>query len=184
MRVQNKILLTTSRNPTPTIRAFINDLSRVLPNTIRVNRGKMSTDEVAEKGLEHKAERVLIVDRLHGSLGKIKFYQIGESGLVSVSPTIQIAGLRLQREFEVSKVKPAHSVVLSISERSEEMMKIGNAFSTFFGIPTVSMNEAVKIAPTLMYVSRDKTNRTVISFMAEPEHVEIGPRIVVLGVEW
>jgi len=179
-----EVLLTTSRNPTPRMRTFCSDLARVIPSTVHVNRGKMSTDEVAEKALEQDADRVVIIDRWHGGPGKINFFRVGESGLVSIPPVIHIAGIRLHREFGVSKVKPALSLVLSEPNASEAVLRVADALSRFFGIPLRSVREAVRASPTLMCVSRDKFHRIAITFMVEPEHVEIGPRVSVSSVEW
>jgi len=184
MASSTKVLLTTSRNPTPRIRTFCSDLARIMPGIVRVNRGKMSTDEVAEKALEHEADRVIIVDRWHGGPGKIKLFRIGESGLVSNSPTINIAGIKLQRELGVSKVKPTHSFVLSASQNQTEVLRLADAFSKFFNIPFLSLEEAVKEGPTLMHVVSDRANRISIIFMVEPKHVEVGPRVTVSNLEW
>jgi len=135
MASSGKILLTTSRNPTPRIRTFCQDLARVIPNVVRVNRGKMSNEEVAEKALENSADRVVIVDRWHGGPGKIKFFQIGESGLVSVSPIIHIAGIKLQRELGALKVKPSLSMILTASSSSGEVLRVVHALSKFFYFP-------------------------------------------------
>lgn len=176
------ILLTTSRNPTLGMRTFCNDLAHVLPSLLRVNRGKMSTDEVAEKALEYDAERVVIVDRWHGGWGSIKFFQVDESGLASVLPVIHVAGVRLRREFSVSGVKPALS--LAVSEPSEKVLMAADALSKFFGIPLSSSDEAIGSGSTVVYVSVDMPNKIVITFMVVPNHVEVGPRIVVSRMEW
>jgi len=179
-----RTLLTTSRNPTARVRTLCNDLSHVIPNVVRVNRGKMTKDEVAEKALEHDTDHVVIVDRWQGGPGSIKLFRVGESGLVLTPPIIHITDTRLRREFGVSKVKPARSIVVLAPETSVEALRFAEACSKFFGVPTLSMDEAVKVAPTLMCVSRDKVNRIVITFMVEPNHVEVGPRITVSSVEW
>jgi len=179
-----KILLTTSRNPTPRIRTFCNDLARVIPSIVRVNRGKMSVDEVAEETLEHDADSVVIVDRWHGGPSSIKFFHLGESGLVLIPPIIHVADIRLRREFSVSKVKPARSLVLLASKNSEEVSRTAEAFSKFFSVPILSMEEAFKAGSTLLRLARDKANRIVITFMVEPNHVEVGPRITVSSVKW
>lgn len=46
------------------------------------------------------------------------------------------------------------------------------------------MDEMVKTSQTVVCVSRDEVNRITITFMAEPKHVEVGPRIIVSSVEW
>ncbi len=179
-----KILLTTSRNPTPRIRTFCADLSHALLDVVRVNRGKMSMDEVAEKALEHQADRVVISDRRHGGPGTLKFFRVDESGLVSIPPLIHIAGIRLRREFSVSSVKPALSLVLTASQTSSEVLRVEEALSRFFSIPIVPMDEAVKTGSTQMCLLRDKSGRITITFTVEPRYIEVGPQIIVSSVEW
>ncbi|RLI44046.1 Brix domain containing protein, partial [Candidatus Bathyarchaeota archaeon] len=80
------ILLTTSRRPTPRIRTFCRDLARSIPNVVRVNRGKLSLDGVAERAIEFDADRVVIINRWKGGPGKIELFEVGQEGLVLVPP--------------------------------------------------------------------------------------------------
>ena len=57
------ILLTTSRRPTGAIRSLCRDFVNSIPDVVRVNRGKMSLDGIAEKAIEVEADRVVVVDR-------------------------------------------------------------------------------------------------------------------------
>jgi len=59
-----------------------------------------------------------------------------------------------------------------------------DALSRFFGIPILSSNEATGSGSTVMFVSAHMSNKIVIAFMAVPNHAEVGPRIVVSGMEW
>ncbi len=184
MEAPVKIILTTSRNPTPTMRAFCNDLRRVMPKAVHVNRGKMSVDEIAEKALEHEADRVIIVDRWHGGPCKIRFLTIGESGLLSIPPIISIASIRLQREFGISRIKPALSLVVLHPTASKEVGRFADALSIFLNIPILSMKAASKTNATVMRIWLGKGNRIETTFMVEPHHVEIGPRSAVSRIEW
>jgi len=180
-----RILLTTSRNPTPRIRTFCNDLERVMLGVVHVNRGKMSNDEVAEKALEHNSDRIVIVDRRHGGLGAVRFFKVSESGLVSVPPVIQVGNMQLQREFSVStRIKPAGSLILLKADASGEVERVAGALSNFFGLPILSMDEAVKAGLTIMSMGRDGAGRIMITFMVKPQHVEVGPRVIASKVEW
>jgi len=177
MDAPSKILLTTSRNPTPRIRTFCNDLTRVIPNIMRVNRGKMSIDEVAVKTLEQGADRVVIVDRWQGGTAKIEFFRIGTSGLVPVPPVLYVAGIRLQREFAPARLKPIHSLV--ITQSVDNSRQIAYSMSEFFSVP-VSLEyeiEALSKYQAVMHISRNATWRVQITFMQLPQKVEIGPRI-------
>lgn len=179
-----KILLTTSRNPTPRIRTFCHDLAEVMPNVAYVNRGKMSNDEVAEKALEYGADRVVIVDRRHGRPGVLRFFRVGESGLVSTPPVINVVSIKLQRDFGVSRVKPAFSISFEVSDKSDDVPRLVHALSDFFGISMLREKEAAEAGFTALSVSHDKSVRIVMTFMAEPHQLEVGPRILISRVEW
>lgn len=182
MDVPRKILLTTSRNLTPRIRTFCNEITRVIPSTVRVNRGKMSMDEVAEKALEHNADRVLIINRWQGGPGKIEFFHVGTFGLVPVPPIIYIAGIKLQREFAPAKLKPTHS--LAITQSVQNSMEIVDSLSKFFNLPVLLEREALSHYQVAMHISHDATRRIQITFMLLPQKIEIGPRITMRRVEW
>jgi len=182
MNAPSKILLTTSRSPSPRIRTFCNDLIRVMPNMVRVNRGKMSMDEVAEKALEHGADRVVVVDRWQGGPSKIEFFHIVASGLVHVSPSLYIAGIRLQREFAPTRLKLVNSSVITTS--SDNSLEIVDSLSKFFNLPVLLEKEASSRYPVAMRVSKDAAGRVQITFMLLSQKVEIGPRITLRRVEW
>jgi len=182
MDMPKKILLTTSRNPTSRIRTFCNDLSRVIPNIMRINRGKMSMDEVAEKALEHGADRVVIVDRWQGGPGKIEFFHTAPSGLVHVPPILYVAGIRLQREFPSVKLKPVHSLVITQSVGNS--MQIVDSLSKFFGVSILLEKEASLNYPMAVRISLDSSGRVQMTFMLLPQKVEIGPRITLRRVSW
>jgi U3 small nucleolar ribonucleoprotein protein IMP4 len=184
MAAFGKILVTTSRNPTSTMRTFSNDLRRIIPNAVRVNRGKMSIDEIAEKALEHEVDRVIIVDRWQGGFGKIRFFKIGESGLVSIRPIVNIASIWLQREFDASKTKTVSFLFVSSSSTEKELSKVAEAFSNFFNIPALLMDATAKTNATVMHLSLAKDSKIEITFMVEPQHVEVGPRIIASSMEW
>jgi len=180
MDALSKILLTTSRNPAPSIRTFCNDLIRVIPGIVRVNRGKMSMDEVAEKALEYGADRVVIVDRWHGGPGKIEFFHIGRSGLVPAPPILCVAGIRLQREFAQTWSKPVHSLVVTQSDGY--FAEIADSLSKFFGVPVSLEKEALPKYQVAMHISQNATKRAQITFILLPQKVEIGPRITLWQV--
>jgi len=182
MSQPEKILLTTSRNPTPRIRTLCNDLTRVIPRIVRVNRGKMGMDQVAEKALEHGADRVIIVDRWQGGPGKIEFFHIGASGLVQVPPILYVAGIRLQREFAPTKLKPAHWLVIARS--ADNSTEITESLSQFFNVPVLPEKEASPKHLVAMLISHNATRRIQITFMLLPQKLEIGPRITLRRVVW
>jgi len=180
----SKILLTTSRDPTPRIRAFCHDLAEVMPNVAYVNRGKMSNDEVAEKALEQDADRVVIVDRWQGGPGVLRLFKVGESGLVSTPPVIRVAGMKLQRDLGASRVKPASSIIAAKHNKSDDSGRLGNALSDFFGISMLETKDMITTGSTVLSISSNKPGKIVMTFMKEPNHREVGPHILISRVEW
>lgn len=178
------ILLTTSRRPTKNMRTFCHDLARSIPNTVRINRGKLSLTEVAEKALENNAGKVIIVDRWKGGPGKINLFKVNSEGLEAVAPLIYLKGVRLQRTFGRARVKPVHSLALVLPEKTNEMFRLGKALSNFLGIPTLSMEKAAENFQAAMIFSLDSAKRTRVSFILLPERVEVGPRMTLSHVIW
>lgn len=180
-----RILLTTSRNPTDKMRTFCNDLAGMLPNALRVNRGKMSSEQLAEKALENGAEHVIVVNRWQVGPGTINFIRIGQSGLISIPPIIRVGDIKLRRDFKVfSKVKPVRALAFFSSVPSDEVKKFAEMLAKFFGIPLLSVDELAKKSENFMSLEKDNAERVTVTFMVEPGHVEVGPRITVSKMEW
>jgi len=182
------ILLTTSRRPSKNTRTLCRDLSNTFPNVVRINRGKLSLDGVAEKALGLDAEKVIVIGKWRGDLGKIRFFRIGEKGLDVVLPLICVKGVRLRRDFEekVSRERKMKSVAIAASERtSSEVKRLENVLSEFFNIPVFSLKEIYSTRiDAAMQISADAPNRIVITFKLIPDLVEVGPQIRVSHLVW
>ncbi len=181
------ILLTTSRRPTKAIRTFCRDLSNTIPNTLRINRGKLSLEGVAEKALESNAEKVLIVERWKGGPGKIQFFEVSKEGLKLTLPLIYLKGVKLQREFPEAKPKGRRikSLGLAASQSvSAEVKKLEEALSKFFGIPLISYEESVRDYDALMQITPEQQGFLTVTFRLIPEMVEVGPRIGISHLIW
>lgn len=180
-----RILLTTSRNPTDRMRTLCNDLARILPNALRVNRGKMSSEQLAEKSLEEGADHILLAERGQGGSGSIRFCNIGPSGLFSIPPVIHVSGIKLRRDFEIlSKVKPVCGITILDPVQSDEARRFAEMLVEFFGISLLSADEVAGKAENLIVLDQDKTGRLIVTFIIEPSHVEVGPRVTVSKMEW
>lgn len=178
------ILLTTSRRPTGRIRTFCRDLANSIPNVVRVNRGKMSVDGVAEKAIELNANRVIIVDRWHGGPGKINLFAVTSSGLTSVPPLILLSGIRLRRELKERTRRLYASVTTLDTKSSSQLNKIAECLSQFLGFPIQSVDEAVEVHRVSMHFSLDSKRRLQVTFMLLGRMVEIGPRFTLSKLIW
>jgi len=178
------ILLTTSRRPTGRIRTFCRDFVNSISDVVRVNRGKMSLDGVAERAIEVDADRVVVVDRWRGGLGKINLFRISSTGLKSVPPLMLITGIRLRREFEEVTRHVRSSVITTEPEDSPELIRIAGRLSHYFDLPVLSVDEAARKYGASMHFSFDSSRRLQITFMRLQRMVEIGPRVTLSKLVW
>jgi len=167
------------------MRTLCNDLARSIPGVVRANRGKLSLDGVAEKALEHTAEKVVIVDRWQGGPGRIELFKVTSHGLMPVPPIIFVSGVRLRREFGEVESGRVGSLAGRRSHSEEKRVSgVAEVLSSFFDIPFLSMDEAVSRCNTAMRFSLDSKGRVQFTFLLLPQNVEIGPRITISHTVW
>lgn len=175
------ILLTTSRKPTKTMRTFCRDIFHTFSNIVRINRGKLSLEGIAEKALEVGAEKVMVVDRWKGGSVRIKFFRISGKGLNVIPPLIYMKSIKLRRDFgeKVPKWRRVKSVaIMSPRKVPLEVKKVESTLSEIFGSRILSFDEIVnRKYDAAMQISVDSSNYIVATFKLIPELVEIGPRI-------
>ena len=178
------MLLTTSRRPTGRIRTFCRDLVHSIPAVVRVNRGKMSQDGVAEKAMELEADRVIIVNRWLGGPGTINLFYVSSTGLKPVPPLILLSGICLRRELNEETRRVCSSVVTVNPEGSTDLEKIAGCLSRFIGLPLVSLNEAAERHNVSMHFSFDSKQRLQVTFILLNRMVDIGPRLTLSRLIW
>jgi rRNA maturation protein Rpf1 len=166
------------------MRAFCRDLANSIPDVVRINRGKMSMDGVAEKAIELEANRVILVERWHGGPGKINLFMISSTGLKSVPPLMLLSGIRLRREFGEGTRRARSSVITVELEISPELEQLAGCLSQFFGLPVIYLDKASECHRASMHLSFDSSRRTQITFMLLERMVEIGPRATLSKLVW
>jgi U3 small nucleolar ribonucleoprotein protein IMP4 len=178
------MLLTTSRRPTGRMRTFCRDLANSIPDAVRVNRGKMSLDGVAEKAIELEADRVVVVDRWRGGPGKISLFQVSSTGLKPVPPLMLIKGIRLRRELNEGRRGVRSSAITLEPEDSAELTRIAGQLSKYFSLPVLSLDEASENHRASMHFSFDSSRHIQITFTLPGRMVEIGPRVTLSKLIW
>ena len=178
------ILLTTSRRPTGRIRTFCRDLACSIPDVVRVNRGKMSQDGVAEKAIELEADRVIIVDRWHGGPGKASLFLLSSTGLKPVPPLMLMSGIRLRRELKEGRSRVHSSVITLEPKSSREIERTAGRLSQYFGLAVLSLDEACENHHASMHLSFDSPRRLQLTFMLLSRMLEVGPRLTVSRLIW
>ena len=172
------ILITTSRRPTQRVRTLCKDLNRVLPNTIRINRGKLSIRGVTEKALEYKADRVIIIERRKGGPGSILFYKIMLGELRQVPPLIYLKEIKTQDELG-QRTRIKGSLIITTSRNPDIQIKeLASHLSDFLRIPYLEDPGNVKFQASI-HISLTPEYEIKISFTMPPVVKEVGPNLIV-----
>jgi len=173
------ILITSSRRPTQLVRRLCNDLNRTIPNSVRVNRGKMSLREIAIEASSQEADRVIIVERETGVPSKILLFTIEKEELVHFNPVINIQGVKTQDQIG-HKSRYLRGVALTVSSEEEyDLLKLASALSSFLRIKLIhNMVELQKYEASL-HVSKAK-----VAMTSPPKRNEIGPVLFLKKVVW
>ena len=130
------IVLTSSRDASIRMRQFLNELELVIPNAVKVNRGKSSIIEVAGKALSLGANRILYIGSRGGNPGFMRFLRVRE-GIIEVMPyLIRIFGVKLLIDMPVTvtvKQRARSGIIVSLREYAEVM----DVLSEQLGLPSM-----------------------------------------------
>lgn len=173
------ILITSSRRPTQLVRKLCNDLNRIIPNSVRVNRGKMSLRQIAMEASSQKADRVLIVERETGVPSKILFFTIDNEELVLYNPVINIKGVKTQDQIG-HKSRYLRGIALTVSsDEGLDLLKLASALSWFLKIKLIHNPDELQKVEASLHVSKAK-----IAMTSPPKMNEIGPVLYLKKVVW
>ena len=174
-----KYLITTSRRPTRRTRSFCKDLQQALPRAIKINRGKMSLSDVALKAIELGANRVILISVYKGNPGRIRFFSASSRSFYELPPTINIAGVKLLREFPRAKsMNPSSLFILPQAGSSSEVVLFAEALSAALNAEVVSselLNNLTSNSAILRLVP--KSNGFCRILFTDKFGVPIGPLI-------
>lgn len=181
------LLISSSRHPTRTIRTLMRDLHTVIPHSHRVNRGKMSLEDLAEMASGFGVKYVMLVARWRGSPGKLEFYKPNRGNLKLLPPIIYIKGVRLQREYEVAwrKLRIRPKKLFTLKGCGGDAAKIAEALSKFFNSRGwVESVEGAERDTVYLEVGEAKPHHIAFHSVVRGRAVEVGPSLIVRHVVW
>lgn len=144
----------------------------------------MSLKELWESAVQEGVNRVLIIDRWKGGLGRIKLYRIDDEEIVHVPPEIFIRAIRLQRELTTGWRSLNSLLISGPLDESSEIEKLARSLSDFFDIPVMDMDETRSKYEAAMDIRRDEAELIRLSILLLPRMTEIGPRIAISHLVW
>jgi len=114
----SKIIITTSHRPTPRTRSLVKDLVSVIPNAVRITRGKATLDLLALQAVDIGADRILVIRNWKGNPRFLDFYEVLPATRKATKIcTLVLRGYKLAREcgHPPPPHKPA-SLILSMND--------------------------------------------------------------------
>ena len=146
-----KVLITTSREPSQRTRSFVKDLVSVIPNSERVTRGKMSTEDLIYEAEDRDAERVVVVEEKQGNPSKLIVYDLSGKPIY----TFILRGVSLGRERD-SRAYGAERVCVRLYHLLPGAVEIAKAFADAFGLEVVESPEETGMCDLILDVEEEE----------------------------
>ena len=165
------------------MRSLCHDLQRVLPDAIRINRGKLSFPEIIGKVLDAQADRLIIVERWKGGPGKIQFYQIS-SEVTLLPPLLILASVKMQIDFG-RKILLSNNIAVTVTDNPpKNIQDLAKFLSQFLKIPLSTKKSSKEKFKTTLHITPIPNAEARNQFNAPPKGSEVGPRLIVKKAVW
>lgn len=165
------------------MRSLCHDLERVIPNAIRINRGKLSFSELIGKVFDVEADRLIIVERWKGGPGRIQFFQIS-SEVTHLPPLLILGGVKTQIDFGRRRRLSKNIAVTVIDDPPKNIMDLAKFLSQFLKVPLSITKSSEEKVTTAIQISPIHDGGARIQFNAPPSGTEVGPRLIVKKAVW
>ncbi len=180
-----KTIVTTSRDPSQRTRSFLKDLTNLAPWLIRVNRGKMTFQELVEAGIDEKAKTLVVIGEKKANPSIMRIYDlsiIDPNNLPLHAYTIFIKGISLSREKwrTTGPLKPGGIMIQAKPPRNDTERNLVLALYKIFGAESYTMIEKPNY---LKIIVRDKPGFLQIDFKYTSPRQYVGPTIRVKEVK-
>ncbi len=174
------LLVTSSREPISIIRSLAKDLHKVIPQSIRLSRGKMSIESLTETMLNLNTSKLLMINRWKGNPGKIEFYEIEDSNLKLIPPILYLKRVILGREFCRQQSRIRYSKLAIAMPKNDKFVRLAESLSRIFNVPFADRDSDY---PVFLKIVEDKKGQPKITFYNGASN-EIGPAIYFREIQW
>ncbi len=121
-----RIIITTSRRPSPRTRSLVKDLVGVIPGAVRLTRGHLTYQELSIEATTLGADRVVIVGEKRGNPSIMRIYEPEPPEGLNNIVTLIIKGVKLAREAGVPNRAKAR--ILRVEhDGGEDAMEVAEA---------------------------------------------------------
>jgi U3 small nucleolar ribonucleoprotein protein IMP4 len=180
-----RILVTTSHRPSQRVRSFAKDLAAVLPEAVKLNRGKSSLRDLYYDAVGLGAERVVVVGVWKGNPGTIRVYAVPEppeAGLKLMSEIV-LAGVTLRREIPGSqKVMATRRLALSLANVPTRLHQVLDTLSRSFLASLLLDDSRLEHYDVVAYVEHHGAEGLVLTFKCTGTGRVCGPKLRIVRV--
>lgn len=170
------IAIGSTRKPTDRIRSFIKELAHVLPNAVRLTRGKQGFPEFCKEATSAGASQMLLVGAWHGNPGRLVFLrQKADEGWVFQPPTILLKSVTLLREL--GRDPPSPRTSLYVVPETPSDVAPAESLAAALDAP-VTLQDQLPSTPdrgAVLQVSLQQ--RSVLEFLSPTEKEPLGPTL-------
>jgi rRNA maturation protein Rpf1 len=180
------ILISTSRRPTSRIRRFSHDLNRLIAKSIYINRGKLNMIGIIERARTIDADRVILVERWKGEVGRLRFYYVSLNAFTATPPLLIIRSVKTQYELgQKTRIEPNIGLVIpklaSLNSNEEKLLQF---LSHFLQIPLYIEKTVKTMCSTALSLNSLPNGDLKLIVTSPPLCNEVGPRITIRKVVW
>ncbi len=159
------------------------DLARALPEAKRINRGKSSISDLAEKAYSLGASRVVIVDQIKGNPSRLRFLNTS-SRPPQWEKSVLLGGVALHREITRKRFPSVDSSIVAFSD--ESLALLAEALSRGFSLPIAeearSLSDEELLAHDSILFLYIRGQKRAASFFLPDTGEEVGPRLYLRGI--
>jgi len=169
-----KIVVTTSRRPSPRTRSFVKDLVSVLPGALRVTRGHLTMDELGVLASSHGADRLVVVGERKGNPSIIRVYEVSPPTTPRNIVTFKIVGLSLARELR--RGVPQETKFLYVDVEDEELLDFAEAFILAFHAKLKYPGARTPRDSLIALITPLREAIALVEF-SKPDGTKVGPKL-------
>ena len=170
--------LTTGRQTTQRMNGLLKDLSHTLPHAKIVRRGKSSLNDLSVKLLNENITHAIIINRWHGTPGRLTLYSVQPKGVTKLMPSIFLSEIKLNREYK-NHTRPTVEGI-TCGKVKQTTHQFSEILSDVFEIPLTQ--NPTDVDTTFHLVQINDSIRFVVT--SPPMEREVGPCLTISRLLW
>jgi rRNA maturation protein Rpf1 len=179
------ILITTSRHPSARTRSLCNDLARMIPDSMRINRGKLSNDGLLALASEKGARTLVVIDSHMGNPSVISFTSVQRDHRSGASLKLFIVRVRLQRELlSETKIYRSKKLMVLKGVGGVGLERLTKMLASFLGGNLIETTDEGKLQGEfgerrVTLTAEERSGEIILKFLDTKSLGEHGPQITV-----